>query len=32
MEALESRFPAKSSANFHGTSDFAPLSEVKKAV
>ena len=32
IEALESRFPAKSPANFHDTSTLPPLSEIKKAV
>ncbi|MBI3301973.1 MAG: site-specific integrase [Deltaproteobacteria bacterium] len=32
MEALESKFSAKSPANFHNTPIFAPLSETKKAV
>lgn len=32
MEALESRFPAKSPATFHNTSVLTPLPEVKKAV
>jgi hypothetical protein len=32
MDALESKFSAKSPINFHNTSVFTPLSEVKKAV
>jgi integrase len=32
MEALESRFSAKSPINFHNTPAFAPLSDTKKAV
>jgi hypothetical protein len=32
IEALESRFSAKSPANFHNTPVLAPLSEIKKAV
>jgi len=32
IQALEARFSEKSPANFHDTSSFSPLSEVKKAV
>ena len=32
MEALESKFPAKSPINFHNTPHSAPLSKIKKAV